>query len=588
MYNKSKHIGFLKKAANFLVYSILCIQQLYAQDFKIDDKIPIPIPGLSPQKTAEETEANFIEGMKYYMLEQYDKALVQFMAISSKKEDNSGLLYQIAATHAKLKNNLKAIEYAQKAYKLDEKNSKYGQLAAGLLAAEGKYEAAADIYKKMYEANPESTEIGLDLAAVYFSLGAYDKVQKVYSNIEKNMGVNAELTHHRQGIYMKMGKINEALQEGQKLIDAEPTDIQNYIDQAELFLKNNKETEAGALLEKAQKIDSRNGQIHLLKAEIAKQKADYATMYEELTLACADKNLDENTLTRVIITFFDELPKQADSQGKEKLINYLIEKQPNQPMGYLLMGDHLFKNEKLAPALEQYQKALQYEKANNQLWSRVLALCNDLKKYPEAIKLAEQAIELYPNQAIFWYYKGAAHHLSHQYTVAAENLEEAQRLSSENKDLLIVVQSFLGETYNRLGKHELSDHTFDELLANDPNNDGIRNNYAYYLALRKANLDKSVQLIEPVIERNPSNATFLDTYGWVLFVRKEYNKAKDILQKAYDNSDKKSSTILDHLADAHYQTGDKLKAIEYWKKAAEISPNNKEIAKKIAEGRLVE
>jgi tetratricopeptide (TPR) repeat protein len=562
--------------------------QLYAQDFKIDDKIPIPIPGVSAERAEEITEADFVEGMKFYVIEQYDKALEQFMRIYKKQPENAGLLYQIAATNNKLKKTEKAIEFALKAYNLQKPNTKYAQLAAGLLATNAQYEAAANIYKEMFEADPNNAEVGLDLAASYYSMGEYEKELKVYHLLEKSLGIEPSLIHQKQNVLVKLNKIEDAIKEGDRLIAYEPKEIDHLLSQAEFLLKNNKTKEAEKYLSKAESLNPNNGQIHIMLAEIARNNKNFIVMYEHLAHACNDKNMDDGLLAKVIYSFLSDTPAETEAAKRENLLKILVEKQPNEPYGYLLLGDFHFGKEQNEAAYENYSKALQLEKMNNQLWTRVLALGTELNKHNQTIKLAEEALELYPNQALFWYYKGLAHYQNKQHTEAIENLSEAQRLMGSNKEIALIVYSLLAESYNRTSAHTQSDEAFDQALALDPNNDGLANNYAYYLSLRKQHLEKAQQLIEPVILRNPKNATFLDTYGWVLYIAKKYDKAMETLENAWQNSDKKSATIIDHLADACYQNNQKDKALQYWKIAADLSPSNKEIQKKIAAGRLIE
>jgi tetratricopeptide (TPR) repeat protein len=73
-----------------------------------------------------------------------------------------------------------------------------------------------------------------------------------------------------------------------------------------------------------------------------------------------------------------------------------------------------------------------------------------------------------------------------------------------------------------------------------------------------------------------------------LFVNKDYEKAKQYLEKAYQINNGKSGVITEHYGDALFKTGEKERALELWKKAALIIINSKELEKKIAEGRIIE
>src|SRR5690606_39670162 len=53
----------------------------------------------------------------------------------------------------------------------------------------------------------------------------------------------------------------------------------------------------------------------------------------------------------------------------------------------------------------------------------------------------------------------------------------------------------------------------------------ILNNYAYYLSIEGIELAKAETMISKVIELEPLNPTYLDTYAWILFKRENYLEA---------------------------------------------------------------
>ncbi|MES2794488.1 MAG: tetratricopeptide repeat protein [Bacteroidota bacterium] len=559
-----------------------------SQDFKIDDKVPIPIPIATEKAPKGASEASFVEGMKFYLIEEYSKALDLFEKTLKIEPNNAGLNFQISATYQKLNKIERAIEFAKKAYDLEKSHLEYSQMYAGLLAKNDQFAEAATIYKILFDADPTNSEVGLNLAASYYSQSKFEEVLKIYQIIEKNLGTSQELTNQKQRLFLKLNRVKDAIEEGDKLIKAEPSDVENYIDQAELLIRNDKEEAAQVYIAKALKINPESGQVHILLADIARRKNDFPKMYEELNLACEDKSLESGPLAKILYSFLDYLPENSDKSQQEKLINKIIEIHPQESRGYLLLGDLLFQKNNKKGANENYLKAVKLEKNNNQIWMRILAIDNDLGAFKEAISHSEEAIELYPNQAIFWYYNGAAYFMSNNFDKTVESLDEARRLAGDEKDLIVVVNTLLGESYNRLGQHTKSDEAFEAVLKLDPASDAVANNYSYFLALRKENLAYAKELAAKLVERNPNNSTFLDTYGWILFTNKEFEKAKQYLEKAYQINEGKSAVITEHYGDVLFKIGEKEKAIELWKKAAIKETKNKDLERKISEGRIIE
>jgi len=73
------------------------------------------------------------------------------------------------------------------------------------------------------------------------------------------------------------------------------------------------------------------------------------------------------------------------------------------------------------------------------------------------------------------------------------------------------------------------------------------------------------------ISLEPENATFMDTYAWVLFKQKNYSLAKSCMRTALEKSKDPSGVLYEHYGDILYMNGDKEEAIKMWKKALELN-----------------
>jgi len=89
-------------------------------------------------------------------------------------------------------------------------------------------------------------------------------------------------------------------------------------------------------------------------------------------------------------------------------------------------------------------------------------------------------------------------------------------------------------------------------------------------------------------ELEPKNASFEDTYAWILYGLKRYEEAKEWLEKAFENGGDKNDVILEHYGDVLYKLGEKEKAQEYWAKAKEAGTGSAFLEKKIKEKKLIE
>ena len=67
------------------------------------------------------------------------------------------------------------------------------------------------------------------------------------------------------------------------------------------------------------------------------------------------------------------------------------------------------------------------------------------------------------------------------------------------------------------------------------------NNYAYYLSERGERLTQAEEMSYKTIKAEPKNATYLDTYAWILFMEGRYSEAKIYIDQALQNLEESES-----------------------------------------------
>ena len=160
-------------------------------------------------------------------------------------------------------------------------------------------------------------------------------------------------------------------------------------------------------------------------------------------------------------------------------------------------------------------------------------------------------------------------------------LERAHELNPADLNVL----SSLGLTYDALKMHTESDSTYERALRIDQHFALVLNNYAYSLSERGLQLERAAKMSKESLDKDSTNSSYLDTYGWILFKNGRYEEALVYIKKAVDLGDV-SSVVLEHLGDVHAKLNQLSEAKEYWKKALEKDQNNGALKQKIARGAL--
>lgn len=548
-----------------------------------------PVGETDAQKSQRyELESLLADGMKYATMEEYQRADSVLRTALKMSPNVPAINYELARVLLKRERLDEAAIYAQKATQLSPDNTFYTIQLAEIYSQQRKYSKAAELYKDIIRKDSENAEYGLELAAVYILDEKYEEALKAYDDVEKSLGIDEDLIHQKQRIYLKLDKPNKAIDEANKLINAEPTEAQYVVELAQLLIMGKRPKEAQEQLEKALKINPDQGDARMMLAEIYRQNGDNKAADQQMGQMFNNPNADIDTKMQALVGLLREAKDEATRQEVLNRAAEIVKAHPKDMRAYVVYADLLAKADRKAEARDAYMKAARINPSMYEVWGAVLQLDSDLNQLDSLIAHSERAIETFPNQGLFWYSNGSAHLVKKQYQQAVDALEEAQKLTSESKELQGAILAQLGDAYHGLSEYAKSDDSYEAALKIDPKNDHVLNNYSYFLSLRKDKLERAKEMAASVVERHPTNATYLDTYAWVLYVMKDYKNARTYLEKAIESNNKVSGTIVEHYGDVLYQLGEKEKAVEQWKKAKSMGENSQQIDKKIATGQLIE
>ena len=146
--------------------------------------------------------------------------------------------------------------------------------------------------------------------------------------------------------------------------------------------------------------------------------------------------------------------------------------------------------------------------------------------------------------------------------------------------------SYLGDAYNRLKNTNCLIKV--RTLALRPEKSVVLNNYSYYLSLRTKDLEKAERLSKKSLELNPDEATYQDTYGWILFKLGRYEESEKWIHKALQNAELVSPEIFEHYGDVLFKLNKIEQAKEFWNKAIDAGGDNLQLIQKAIQGKLDE
>lgn len=439
------------------------------------------------------------------------------------------------------------------------------------------------VLKIQAERNPHNVEVQLSIADAYARLEDYRNAIAAYDSVQQWQGQSVQLSARKVRAYQALNDTVGAIGEMRSLLATAPRNVDYNLAMGNMMLMFGERDSALTYYDKAQQYEPENGATYLAKAQFYNAIGDSVNYDQQTYQALVSKDLDVASKVEVLADYARHLLVAKDSSARtENLFKVLIEQHPNEPQIRMLFSDYLAAKDDMKGAAEQMDYAVNLDPTDAQAWNRLLVLNIISENYEAAIAAGDRAIELNPNDIELYGYIAPAYYNIKQYDKAIEVYKKAlAAVDSTDTEHRSMFLGGMGDAKFSMGDTIGAFALYDQAIEFDPNNVSILNNYAYFLTLCNRDLDKAERMSAKTVQAEPQNATFLDTYAWVFYKRKEYTMAQLYIEMAIKNERRPSSDIYDHYGDILLAVGNKQEALKQWKKALELDAGNKELLEKV-------
>ena len=526
----------------------------------------------------------FVEGVKQKMLGNLGQATRYFEKALELNAKSSAACYELSSiyTITGIYNN--AIEYAKRAEKIDEENIWYKLHLANLYHITKNIDSTIVIYEKIYEKFPDRNDLAFNLSELYKENGDKEKALEIYEKLEEKVGISKHLGLAKEELYEKKGEFGMAKNELDKLLKIYGNDVNILGVLAELYNNNGYDDKAEETYEIIFKIDPDNYNAKISLLGYYRKKKEYSKVFEIVREIIDNREINVNEKVRMMLSFVSNPGETRDYTANiEILIEKLEDQYPDDYKVKAIAADLCIRTGKLEEARNKLKYIIEKGKGNFVLWEQFLLIENSMRNYQELYRESEKAINIYTDRPTLYMLRGISASELKKYDIAIEALEAGLSLLKNDKQLKIQFYSLIGDSYRSMGLDRKSDEAMEMALEIDSENTIVLNNYAYYLSERGYKLKKALKMSSKCINIEPINATYLDTYGWILFKMSKINEAKKYLEKAMNNAGVNDPEITEHYGDILYKMKEYDRAVETWRDAIILGGDKVKIEKKINE-----
>ena len=545
------------------------------------------------RKTVPQLSENDALRFKYFYYEainqqtqgHYDAAFELLRHCLTINPNAAEAYFSLSAYYAELNQDSMALVCMKQAAELSPDNDIYQERLAAAYINVKNYPEATAAFEQLYAAHKNRTDVLETILKLYSYQEDYDNVIRTLDRIEAVEGSNEQIALGRMRVYSLRGEKKKELNELKKLADKYPNDMNYRVMMGNWLLQNGKSYEALLEYNKVLKEEPGNLAVRmsLLDYYRSQDKDSIANMMQEQMLVSNDVPFGTKLqLMRNVVQWNED--HGGDSTQVLNIFKRILEQpQEESDMAELMAAYMKLKNMPQDSIDNILEHALRIEPDNASVRMQLLQNAWAAEKTDRIISLSEQGVEYNPEEMVFYYFLALANYQKNERDQALQALRQgaAQINAQTDKDLASEFYGLMGEILHDKGREQEAFAAYDSCLHYKPDNLGTLNNYAYYLSLKRTDLQKAEQMSYRTIKAEPNNATFLDTYAWILFEEERYEEARIYIDQTLMNDSLPSGIVLEHAGDIYAKVNDIEKAMQYWQKAVEAGNDSKVLIRKI-------
>lgn len=496
------------------------------------------------------------------------KAIEQYQKIVEADPKDSDSWLMLGRLQKVAQNSVESEKAFKKVLELDPDNEDAITGLAMVYSDLGQNQQAADLLRRLADKNPSVHSL-VALAQAYEQMRDYSLASET---LRRALALSPpDPTSLKRAMAQDLlfaDRLDDALKTYGELAAEDPTDAQAFLRMSQIYRQQHNWQKAHEASDKAKQLDPTNLEVR----------------YNEVNLLEA-----EGRTSDAIVALNDTLASTAKK-------NYNAADRSNRILLLERLGQLYRSSEQYAPAVDAFRQMADLDPdMGPRVAAQIIDTYRQAKDYPKAEQEADAALKKYPNDRTVrlvrasmltdlgkfdpaiadlkklldgkndretWLALAQTYDKAKRFDDMGKALDAAEKLSQSKEDKETVV-FMRGAMYERMKKYDLSEAEFRKVLELNPDNAPAQNYLGFMFADRDIRLPEALDLITKALQREPNNAAYLDSLGWVYFRMGRFADAEDNLRRSLERSGN-DPTVHDHLGDVYFKQGKLKDAITQW------------------------
>jgi tetratricopeptide (TPR) repeat protein len=497
----------------------------------------------------------YMKGRQLVMDGEYEKAIPMLEKAIASDPENAFINHQLAELYLRTGKLEQAEALSKKAVEKEPDNVEYRATLGGIYAANHKYEEAKQQYARVSELDPSNPKSALLIGILEAEAGDLDGGARTLTKAINDNEDNFMAYFYRAKIYLEMEKMDKAKSDLAKCQALRPSFVEAG---TALGLLHERLSEIDEAIKAYSQIRG-NGRFRKRLAQLYLQKNQFDKALSELLEYEQLEPDDYTTRVKIGLLFFEL--KRFD-EAKERFNAILKEQSEADNVRFYLAAvyeetkeyDKALKNFlKVTKDSSFYKEAMLHVgfiyraqsktddgisfakkliKANPdvvEFYDMQASFLESSRKFKEAMAVLTQGLKKFPGDEKLTYFQGAIYERLGDRPKALENMRAILVTNPKNAHAL----NFIGYTYTESGENlEEAENLIRQARDLRPDDGFIEDSLGWVL-FKRGKTEEAMQHLERAAKLQPDEAVVYEHMGDIFQEQKAFTKAAQAYQKAY-------------------------------------------------------
>ena len=548
--------------------------------------ILLTVSATASERDSVRAEDYYIEGVRSFCAGDYRSAESGLSACLRLEPENDAAMYYLAMISMSRNETDRALSLLEKASAISPENTWYRLATARLYSGIGENGLAISVYESLIAEHPSKSDYYYELIDLLVRTGELDKALSTLDRIEELRGVDELTCNARYEILIRQNRLDDAEAVVRKMDEDFPS-ARTALLLGDLNKSRYNDSTALRYYKKALALDPDFTPAYFGVAEVYRMERNFYYYFQNIDVFLSSPDMNPEMKA----SYFQEIvfPSgmvQVFKPQVDTMILCTLHAHPEDTTVLSLAGSYYIAVDSVNRGLELLKRNVELHPDVKSVHSALLGQLYYLEDWEQLIPAAAQTVENFPEDITLREVLAIAYWQHGEIEEAVKVYHRILKDIPKDHPMLINCYGSLGDLYHELGNRRQSYACYEKGLKIDDNYSPILNNYAYYLSEERRNLKKALEMSRKTILNEPENATYLDTYGWLLYLTGDYEQARKYLKDAMVYGGKENAEVLDHYAEALFALKEYNLAFLYWGNADKIDPGlglSEKIARRRAE-----